>query len=151
MISETDKYHGAVLRNLIAAHSDTPIAFQCVDQHGRLDAFLINARAGIYIKHSTKRLSPWSFAFHQDHLNELEELKSIAGEAFVILVCGIDGILVITLEEFNFLLGDCDLAVRSLRVSRDRNSMYSITCSRRTLPRKLSRGVDRVLQAAFSN
>ena len=55
-------------------------------------SYVINENKGIYIKYSSKRLSPWRFSFQKRHHEMISEMKRKLEEMFVILVCNDDGV-----------------------------------------------------------
>ena len=116
------------------------------DAHGRRNSFLVNKSVVIYIKHSTKRLSPWSFTFNRDHMYELVELARL-GDCFIVLVCGIDGNAVVSLKALTALLNGCESKSAFVRVSRKRNSMYAVYGPDGKLERQVARGLGPVVQA----
>lgn len=145
MISESDYYHGAVLRKIIGS-SDYPLTIAKCDNHGRLNSYSINGRMAIYIKHSTKRLTPWSFSFTVDHLRELAQLRASFESVWLILVCGSDGVVCLTLNEFVSISGARPGGVASLRVDRLRRSMYRVYGNESKLPVAKPNGLTSILE-----
>ena len=60
--------------------------------------------AGLFIKVSNKRASPWRYSFHKEHQDEILELKQTYGEVFVIFVAGTDGIACVNFESLKQIL-----------------------------------------------
>jgi hypothetical protein len=85
-------------------------------------AFSINEKTGLYIKHSSSRLSPWNFGFRGIDYLVLSEIESRAKNSYVALVCGFIGLVVLSFEELNTLTGlfddpeiNCRVTVRTKR------------------------------------
>jgi hypothetical protein len=89
-------------------------------------AYLINGAIGIYIKYSSKRLSPWRFSFQKRHQDKILEMKSSIGTVFVLLVCNDDGVVVLTFDELKQILNEDYEEVEWISASRNRRQMYSI-------------------------
>lgn len=92
---------------------------------GRVDAFAIESSA-FHIKHSAKRLSPWRFTFLPDHLEELEHLAREFNPVWIFLVCGVDGVVGISLNELKSILEIGDGGAGWIRASRNRSAMYRV-------------------------
>lgn len=144
MISEVDRYHGVALR-LIIAGSDKPVVIGKCDSHGRLNSYSLDERIAIYLKHSTKRLAPWAFSFTVDHLKELVELRTRFDSVWIILVCGLDGVVGITLAEFASITASRPGGVASLRVDRAPRTMYRVFGNESPLQFAKSNGVGALL------
>ena len=82
MIKEFETYHGVVFARLFNALS-TPICAASYPSSSNASYFLRNGDrvAGVYIKHSSKRLSPWRFTFLQEHQDEIYKMKAEFGDA----------------------------------------------------------------------
>lgn len=144
MIPEIDRYHGVVLRQLIVA-SHSPAVIGIANLSGRLDAYCID-KAAFYIKHSTKRLSPWQFTFFPEHISEVERLAKDYRPVWIFLVCGVDGVVGISATELRAIVGNA-LVPSAVRVSRDRKSMYRVVGSAGAIGSAIKRGVSNFLDA----
>ena len=147
MITELERYHGVVLRQILVTHGNS-VSLGVANLSGRVDAFCIEG-AAFQIKHSSKRLSPWRFGYMPENLEELAELQRIYDPVWVILVCGEDGVVALSLDEFKSIVeirGGCAAWVR---VSRSRNSMYRVGGARGDLPRAKPRGLEPFLTNVF--
>ena len=104
-INTQEKMHGAAILRLIGALSkELPSANFSLKTGASQSAYIIEgivpktlgkgrrAGAGLFIKVSNKRLSPWRYSFHRDHQDEILQMKSTRGEAFIALIAGDDGI-----------------------------------------------------------
>jgi hypothetical protein len=65
MFDDYEFYQGVVLRNLIV-NADFSVMVRPFVREGRIIAFVVNSRIGVFMKHSTKRMSPWRFTFGLD-------------------------------------------------------------------------------------
>jgi hypothetical protein len=150
MIDEYEFYHGAVLWSLIT-ESREKISICADDSTGRIDSFCINGEIAIHIKHSIKRLSPWQFTFTRDNVEELIELDKKYKSLFICLVCGDDGIVALTPDEFLEVAGPAKSEVFWIRVSRPKNKMYEVSGTAGILGSKKSRGLGLVADAVRSS
>lgn len=139
MIAEVDRYHGVVLRQLVAA-AGRALAIGAADENGRLDSYRVEHGA-IHVKHSSKRLSPWQFTYMPDNIAEIKRLQDQYNPVWVVLVCGLDGVVGLTAPELLSIMPSDQTPVTSIRVRRSKNGMYRISGSSGELPRAKSRGV----------
>jgi hypothetical protein len=145
MLKEYEQYHGTVLRALVAA-SRKPLTIGVDDIHGRINGYVINHGVAIYIKHSSKRLTPWRFGFSEEHISELNYLRQKYKTVFVVLACGIDGFACLPYAKL-LEIGDGSIIGKlSVGIARSRNQMYSVYGARRTLDRKIAVGVRAILE-----
>lgn len=91
MIGEREIYHGVALARLIQDGGQR-IDIASWSSISR-SAYVLDDSMPLYIKYSTKRLSPWSFEFSADHAGELRDLAELFGEVWVVLVCGPVGVV----------------------------------------------------------
>jgi hypothetical protein len=146
MTDEYEFYHGSLLRSLIV-ECGMPIEVTADDKLGRVDSFAINRQVAVHIKHSEKRMSPWQFTFSRDNVEELIHLDDKYSSLFICFVCGDDGFLCITPEEFLSVTGPAKSDTYWLRISRPRNKMYEVTGNDGTLESKKARGISQVVDA----
>lgn len=90
MIGEREIYHGVVLSRLVQ-RGDQRIMVESLSTVSR-SAYLLNEKTVMYVKYSTKRLAPWAFEFTAEHAEEIEGLRFIFDDLWVVLVCGPVGI-----------------------------------------------------------
>jgi hypothetical protein len=145
MISDIDRYHGVVFRQLVTG-AESPLTIGKCDKYGQINTYALDQKVAIHIKYSSKRLAPWTFSFTVDHLRELAEIQSEFRSVWLVLVCGLDGIVAITLAEFVSITGSRPGGVASLRIDRSRNSMYRVYGNERLLPSARSKGVAGIVQ-----
>lgn len=147
MIKDFEFYHGVVIRELVTSASPDSVTVSVEDRHGRLNAFNINGRAGLYIKHSSKRLGPWQFTFDRDGCDEIEWLAERLGEVWIALVCGHDGFLCLTRAEFLVANRPEEKATAFIRVDRDKRSMYHVNGTSGSIHGAKPRGFGRLIDA----
>ncbi len=97
MIKEFEFYHGAVFTSLIH-NSRGEISIRSFGTKGNA-SYIVDEAIGLYIKHSSKRMSPWHFYFTSGHQKEILQMKSKFSKIFLILVCGDDGVVTLKYEE----------------------------------------------------
>ena len=150
MISEFEYYHGVALRSIIAT-SPAAVSIATSDFAGRVNSYLINGRVGVHIKHSTKRLSPWQFSFTLPQLQELLDLKRTAKFVWLVLVCGPDGVVAVSLKDFASITEARAGGAVPLRIDRGRNRMYRVSGNAGALPFRKARGVVSIVADAISD
>jgi len=146
MIKDFEFYHGVVIRELVTAIAPAPVSISVEDRHGRLNAFKINEQVGLYIKHSSKRLGPWQFTFDDDSCSEIEWLAERLSDVWIALVCGHDGFLCLTREEFLVANSPDEDATSFIRVDRDKRSMYRVNGSSGPIGGAKPRGFARLIE-----
>ncbi len=90
--------------------------------------YLVNEKSCIYLKHSTKRISPWQFTFLPEHLSEITKIQNDTKALFVVLICNDDGICCLDYPEVAqlILVGNMD-QTKSIRVSRSTHEKYGVS------------------------
>ncbi len=127
MIREVEFYHGAALARLCRA--DGPAGVSISRHEAGRSAYVINGHVGLYIKYSSKRLSPWQFSFSRAHQREIAAMIEECTAVFVVLVCGSDGIACLSEEELHRVLDDDFGAMEWVKAARRSREKYSITGS----------------------
>ncbi len=140
MIGEFEQFHGAVVRDLVVGFGAS-LTIKACDDHGRVNTYVLNENVGVYLKHSSKRLPPWQFTYGNDNICELERLAEISQYVWLVHVCGRDGFVALTLEEFHSINPPMVETTRFVRVDRDRNTMYRVNGTGNKLPRAKPRGL----------
>lgn len=143
---EYEFYHGMVIRRLVV-ESGRPVTVVPFDFSGRVDSFKIDDRVVLYLKHSTARLPPWPFTFNSDALRELIELRRRIEHVFIVLICGEEGIITLTLQDFISVSEMRPGGAVPLRVSRNRNEMFAVSGNGGQLERRKTSGLRPVLDA----
>lgn len=145
MIGEFERYHGAAIRELIVG-CQKPLRIEASDDAGRVNTFIVNRKAGIYIKHSASRLPPWQFTYGDDNLAEIERLKKKCRRVWLVHVCGQDGFVALTFDEFRSINPVDAQTTRFVRVDRDRNTMYRVNGTDGKLGRSKRRGLNSIFE-----
>ena len=109
-----------------------------VELYSGNQCYLVNQKSGIYLKYSTKRISPWQFTFLPDHLNEIATIESKIKSLFLVLICNDNGICCLDYQEIAQLLlvGNMD-QTKSIRVSRSTHEKYAVLGSDGKLKHKI--------------
>jgi len=124
MISEFEFFHGVVFaRMLHLAQRQLSIEPYSSSDNA---AYILDGTWGIYIKYSSKRLSPWHFSFHKRHQDMIAQLKKDVGMVFLLLVCSHDGVVILTFDELKQILDERHGEVEWISATRNRRQMYSI-------------------------
>jgi len=124
MIKEFEFYHGVTFSRLFHSSKEAISIKQYPTQDNA--SYVLNDKVGVYIKYSTKRLTPWRFTFQKRHQDEILELKNKVGEVFLLLVCKDDGIATLSFDEVKRLLNEVHEPVEWISASRHRNEKYAI-------------------------
>lgn len=135
MVREFEFYHGAALTRLIHGHKNIS-----VEQYSAATSnasYVINDRVGLYLKHSTNRLSPWVFTFRREHQQEIEAMKERLEDVFVVLICGKDGMACLSYSEMKLALDDTHGEVEWLKAARRIREKYAISGSDGKLKTKI--------------
>jgi hypothetical protein len=99
-------------------------------------SYAVNGDLGIFIKYSSKRMSPWRFTFRAEHLVEIERLR-FNHKVFAILVCNDDGIVCLNYEELKTLVYNDNLEGGWISASRSARKKYGINGTNGTLKTKV--------------
>jgi len=146
MFDEYEFYQGVVLRQVLVG-AKSLVCVRPFTKEGRINSFVLNAKVGLFIKHSTKRMSPWRFTFHIDQVADLLDLGAACSTSFISFVCGSDGIATIDLATLYALVTLQDTEKAWVRFERSAREMYSFAGNRIEADRKLSRGINPVIDA----
>lgn len=127
MIRQVERYHGVALARLVRAESAVTVGTRAHEDYRSV--YTVNGRVALYVKYSTSRLSPWSFAFKAEHQQEIATLLKEFADAFITLVCGADGIACLSGSEYRQLLGDDPGSGEWIRVARSPRQKYAVSGS----------------------
>jgi hypothetical protein len=142
MFDDYELYQGVVLRQLVVGATST-IQVSPFRREGRINAFVVNEKVGVFVKHSSKRMSPWRFTFHVEHENDLSELEA-AYPAYVAFVCGEDGIVTIDTATLHELVSFDDTEQAWVRIDRKPRSLYGLAGNRSEFRYKIPRGTAQI-------
>lgn len=124
MIKEFEFYHGLVFARILHA-TQKPISIKTFPSPDNA-SYVLNDKVGIYIKYSTKRLSPWRFSFQKRHQDEISEMKNNIGEVFLLLVCNDNGIVALSFEELKQILNETHEQVEWISAARGKREMFAV-------------------------
>jgi hypothetical protein len=137
MITDTAKFHGVVLINLIEdISSGLSIRKLNNDISG---IYLINEKIPLFLKYASKRTSPWTFTFHNIHLQRYYELTVEFGECLMVLICGSDGIVTLGNFEMRKIVAPSFDEQKRITVTRKLKHMYSVNGSDGDIEKRISR------------
>jgi len=137
-ISEYELFHGAAICRLIRDNLINNIEKY---PSGSTGGYLVNGTIGLYIKHSSKRLSPWRFTLLGQHKKEILEMSIKLEKVFLLLVCNTDGVACLNFNQLETLIGLQNITPDWISASRTRRKKYLIRGSYGTL--KVKVGVNR--------
>jgi hypothetical protein len=137
MIDDFKSYHGSAFADLID-ESISPIKLFRPDLKNNA-YYILNDHIGLYVKHSTKRLTPWRFTFQTEHINNLQEMFSKHQYNFLVLVCGRDSIAVVEKAEIEKILPINNPEVSWVSVQRSHNTSLTVEGSSGALKRKIKK------------
>jgi hypothetical protein len=143
VIDQYELYQGIALREIIR-HANPSVSIKPFKRRGRVNAFVLNGRIGIFIKHSSKRLSPWQFTFKREHKAEVRRLQKKFPQSYLVLVCGMDGLVTVDAETLQNLIDAKSRAQAWVRIDRKPRCPYYVTGSCSENMKKLAAGVTEI-------
>lgn len=135
MIKEYEYLHGIIFSRLC---SNTSITFTIKPYGKGYSSYVINSSAGLYIKYSSRKRSPWRFTFLKSHINKISRMHRAFGEVFIVLVCYLDGVATIKFSDLKPILNS-RTKHRQVSIHRKRNTMYRVTSPKGELSEKISK------------
>lgn len=124
MIKEFEFFHGLVFARILHA-TQSPLSIRPFPSASNA-SYIVNQNIGIYIKYSSKRMSPWRFSFKSEHQMEIELMNKDLGAVFLLLVCNDDGIICLSYPELKQILDDQHDAIEWISATRNKREMYSV-------------------------
>ncbi len=124
MIKEFEFFHGLVFARIIH-HTQRPLhiqAFQSVSN----SSYVLNETIGVYIKYSSKRMTPWRFTFTKEHKDEIDLMKASLRNVFLLLVCNDDGIVCLSYSELKEILDNQRDPIEWISATRHKREMYAV-------------------------
>src|SRR5262245_5105388 len=120
MIADYKLYQGAVLAQLVD-DAKQPVTVRELVEEGRLNSYVLNERIGMHIKHSAARLRPWQFTFTPANWESLKQLHRAYAQVFVVLVCWLDGMVCLSLDELQEITAEGEAVQGWVRAERGKN------------------------------
>lgn len=113
----------------------------------QLTKYVVSNNVPLHIKYSSKRMQPWRFTFLKEQQNELQGMFEAHGKACLALVCGRDGVVVITYQELKQILDDQHDDKEWISVQRGKREMYGVHGSNGELAFKvgMNEGLEKLL------
>jgi hypothetical protein len=140
MIDDYEFYQGVALRHLVV-NADSSIIVRPFVKEGRISAFIVNSRVGVFVKHSAKRMSPWRFTFGLDQVSDLLDLEAAYFDSFVVFVCGDDGLVALDVASLHQIVSFEDSESAWVAIERKPRSQYGVWGNRAELPNKIANGM----------
>ena len=137
MTRESAHYLGSFLFDVINSVDGT-ITIQR-DPKNTPGFYILDELVPVHLKYTTKRHSPWFFTFTRDHQLRQQHYYDILGKCIVVFVCGRDGIIALSFEEFRHLLDQNFEPQESVSIRRKHKEMYQINGRDGELTRKVGR------------
>jgi len=137
MIAYNSKYIGSAIITIIDSFTEGISIKRIVDDKSGF--YLLNEKIPILCKYSKKRTNPWSFSINKDVLDIYLSLVKKYKECFIILICGIDGIISLEYSDVCKII-NFDLIEKQKRISATRKlgKMYFISGSDGRLKNKVA-------------
>ncbi|WP_339028961.1 hypothetical protein WI604_30235 [Bradyrhizobium symbiodeficiens] len=142
MLDDYEFYQGVVLRQLVVENDySLSVSFRPFVREGRINAFVMNGRVGVYMKHSSKRMSPWRFTFTIEQAADLLDLEHKFPDSFMVFVCGTDGLVTLSFADLHNIVSFQESENAWVSISRPPRTQYEIAGNRGELGYKVSRGI----------
>jgi hypothetical protein len=146
MSDEYEFYQGLVLRQLVT-ESELSLILRPFVREGRINAFVLNGKYGVFIKHSAKRMSPWRFTFNLDQASDLLDLEARLMQSFVVFVCGDDGVVTLNVATLHQIVSFQESEHAWVRIERKPRSQYGVAGNRADLQNKVPNGTAPIHEA----
>ncbi len=137
MIRDFEFYHGLVFARILHG-TQRPLSirpFQSISNA----SYILNDAVCIYIKYSSKRMTPWRFTFMAEHQQEIDLLQSTLPKVFLLLVCNDDGVVCLSYAELKQLLNNQHDPIEWISATRHKREMYSVKGSNGGLDFKIGK------------
>ena len=140
------RHHGAFLAGLIDK-TTLPISIRRIEIEEN-HFYELNSSIGLYVTYSTKRLSPWTVTFTQDHVKAIFDKMKIYEDFFLVIVCEFNFSAVINRNEISDLLSPSRIQASSITIRTGHDKRLAISGSEGDLKRKLlkSKAYDQILE-----
>jgi hypothetical protein len=137
MIKEFEFYHGTIFTRLVHNYG-VPVTIKPFPTSSN-SSYILNEIIGLYIKYSSKRMSPWRFSMQKLHQDEILQMKKQLKEVFILLVCGEDGIVTLGFDELKQILDHAHGKVEWISATRNPRKEYTIKGSDGKLSKKIGK------------
>jgi len=137
VIKEFEFFHGVVFARLLHG-TRRLVSIRAFDPDSNA-AYVVDDSIGVYIKYSSKRMTPWRFTFSPEHKDEIQQLCASIAKVFIVLVCNDDGVVCLSYNEFKKILNDQCKGHQWVSATRHKREMYSIEGSNGHLESKVGK------------
>jgi len=124
MINEFEFFHGLVFARILH-NINKPISVETFPSESNA-SYIVNGSIGIFIKYSSKRMTPWRFTFKKEHQEEIELMKKKLDDVFLVLVCNDDGVVCLSYSELKQILDNQYKDIEWISAARNKREMYAI-------------------------
>ena len=125
MIADSARYLGSVL-SYVVDNWDGPVTIRRIPD-GVAGFYVLNDEIPMFVKYTTKRHSPWSFTFIHSHQVQQQTYYEQFGECLMVFVCGRDGIVALSHNDFRNVLDENFETQESVTIKRRHAKMYQIS------------------------
>ena len=138
-ITQEEFYHGAAVLNLMEAlGQELPNHYFSIKNLGQRNFYSVTSRrsglltkgkeigAGLIIKTSSKRRTPWRYNFHKPHQEEMKRLYSFYGQVFILFIAGEDGIACLDYVSLGEVLDEKFEEQEWVSIKRKRGEYYRV-------------------------
>lgn len=135
MIRDFEFFHGLVFARILHG-TQRPLAIQPFQSISNA-SYVVNNTIGIFIKYSSKRMTPWRFTFTKEHQEEIDLMNSSLKKVFLVLVCNDDGVVCLSYSELRQILDSQHDPIEWISADRHKKQMYSVKGSNGELDFKI--------------
>lgn len=147
MIKEFEFFHGLVFARILHG-TQRPLSIKPFKSISN-SSYVVNDTIGIYIKYSSKRMTPWRFTFRKEHQDEIDLMKYNLKSLFLLLVCNDDGVVCLSYTELKKILDNQHNPIEWISATRHKREMYAVKGSNGELNFKV--GQNDFPEKIFSN
>ncbi len=137
MIKEFEFYHGVVLTKLVQNTKSFGVKIRPYPTDSNA-SYIVDNDIGLYVKYSSKRMSPWRFSLQRIHQQEIVKMKNDLRDVFLVLVCGEDGLVTLSYQELTAIWND-NKNLKWISAARSPRKEYTIKGSDGILNRKVGK------------
>jgi hypothetical protein len=131
MTKDINFFHGLAIARIVNSKS---IFLNKIDR----SVYSLDDEIYFYIKHSTKRMSPWIFTFLHNQVEKIVSFNNSNNKIYIVLVCNDDGICCLDFKEFNAVISyKNSLYPKWIKVSRKKGEKYFVVGSDGKLKNKI--------------
>jgi len=129
-IQKQEFYEGAAIHQLLRVLCDVRVSFSS-------PYFVVNGKTRLHLKHSTAVRSPWGFTFTPAEQALLIRDAACGSPIIIGLVCGSDGIVGLTMQNYLAIASQRGTALR-IACSRSHRTHFTVSGPDGALPGKMA-------------